>query len=54
MAWDKKTWVTGEVITADKLNRLEDGVEEACFPFKKFGYYWRVARRHERLGFNAK
>lgn len=27
MAYTKQTWETGEVITADKLNHIEDGIE---------------------------
>lgn len=27
MAYSKQTWVTGDVITADKLNHIEDGLE---------------------------
>lgn len=27
MSYEKHTWVTGEVITADKLNSIEDGIE---------------------------
>ena len=27
MSYTKQTWQTGEVITADKLNHIEDGVE---------------------------
>ena len=26
MAYEKQTWVTGEVITAEKLNHMEDGI----------------------------
>lgn len=26
MAYEKQTWVTGETITADKLNHMEDGI----------------------------
>lgn len=29
MSYEKKTWETGEVITADGLNNLEEGVQEA-------------------------
>lgn len=29
MAFTKKTWQCEETITADDLNRLEDGVEQA-------------------------
>lgn len=29
MAYTKKTWECGETITADALNRMEDGIEEA-------------------------
>lgn len=29
MSYTKYTWVTGEVITADKLNHMEDGIEAA-------------------------
>lgn len=27
MAYDKTTWASGDVITADKLNHIEDGIE---------------------------
>lgn len=26
MAYEKQTWQTGDVITADKLNHIEDGI----------------------------
>ena len=29
MSYEKQTWVTGETITAEKLNHIEDGVEQA-------------------------
>lgn len=29
MAYDKYTWQTGEVITQEKLNHMEDGIEDA-------------------------
>lgn len=29
MSYEKQTWVTGETITAEKLNHIEGGVEEA-------------------------
>lgn len=29
MAYDKYTWQTGETITAEKLNHIEDGIENA-------------------------
>ena len=29
MAYEKQTWVTGEVITEEKLNHIEDGIAEA-------------------------
>lgn len=29
MSYDKQTWVSGEVITATKLNHIEDGLENA-------------------------
>lgn len=29
MAYEKHTWQTGETITAEKLNNLEEGIEEA-------------------------
>ena len=29
MAYEKQTWVTGETITADKLNHMEDGIADA-------------------------
>lgn len=30
MAYDKYTWQTGEKITADKLNHMEEGIQECC------------------------
>ena len=29
MAYEKQTWECGEVISAEKLNHIEDGIEEA-------------------------
>lgn len=29
MAYDKYTWQTGEVITQEKLNHMEQGIEDA-------------------------
>lgn len=29
MSYDKQTWVSGEVITATKLNHMEDGIDSA-------------------------
>lgn len=29
MAYEKQTWTTGEVITAEKLNHMEDGIADA-------------------------
>ena len=29
MAYDKQTWETGEVISAERLNHMEDGIAEA-------------------------
>lgn len=29
MAYEKTTWVDGDVITAEKLNKIEDGIEDA-------------------------
>lgn len=29
MAYEKQTWTTGEVITQEKLNHMEDGIENA-------------------------
>lgn len=26
MSYEKQTWVTGEIVTADKLNHMEDGI----------------------------
>lgn len=28
MAYDKQTWANGDVITAAKLNHMEDGIED--------------------------
>lgn len=30
MSYTKQTWQCGETITADKLNHMEDGIEECC------------------------
>lgn len=30
MAYEKQTWVCGDVVTADKLNHMEDGIAECC------------------------
>ena len=30
MAYQRHNWVTGEVITADKLNNIEDALSERC------------------------
>lgn len=32
MAYVKTTWATGDVITAEKLNNMEDGIEAAQLP----------------------
>lgn len=29
MAYTKNTWQCGDVVTADKLNNIEDGIEQA-------------------------
>ena len=29
MAYSRNTWVCGDVISAQKLNNIEDGIEEA-------------------------
>lgn len=29
MSYEKQTWQTGDVITADKMNYMEDGIEDA-------------------------
>lgn len=29
MSYEKQTWATGEVITADKLNHMEDGISQS-------------------------
>lgn len=29
MAYEKQTWITGEIITQEKLNHMEDGIENA-------------------------
>lgn len=30
MAYEPKTWVCGETITADGLNHIEQGIAECC------------------------
>ena len=37
MAYEKQTWTTGEVITANKLNHIEDGIGGA-FPCYEITY----------------
>ena len=29
MSYTKQTWVNGDIITAEKLNHMEDGIENA-------------------------
>ena len=29
MSYEKQTWANGDVITAEKLNHMEDGIENA-------------------------
>lgn len=29
MSYEKQTWVTGDIITADKMNHMEDGISDA-------------------------
>jgi hypothetical protein len=31
MSYTKQNWQTGEIITADKLNHIENGIEEASY-----------------------
>lgn len=31
MAYEKQQWVSGDIITAEKLNHMEDGIDEAGF-----------------------
>lgn len=38
MAYEKQTWECGETITADKLNHMEDGIEEASGGGTDVGY----------------
>ncbi len=33
MAYEKQTWVNGDVITAERLNHIEDGITDACSVF---------------------
>lgn len=30
MSYEKQTWSKGQVITAEKLNHIEDGIENGC------------------------
>lgn len=30
MAYERQTWACGDTITADKLNHIEEGLEECC------------------------
>lgn len=39
MAYEKQTWVTGEVITEEKLNHMEDGIAGIGVSFVKIGNY---------------
>ena len=36
MAYEKQTWVNGEVITAEKLNHIEDGIGSGGIVFVTF------------------
>lgn len=29
MAYEKQTWACGDIVTAEKLNHMEDGIAEA-------------------------
>lgn len=38
MAYEKQTWQTGDTITADKLNHIEDGINNSSQPPEKYAY----------------
>ena len=44
MAYNKTTWQTGDTITAEKLNNIENGIEYGCpliiHATPKEGYTW--------------
>ena len=39
MSYEKQTWVTGETITASKLNHMEDGIEALSKEYDFILYY---------------
>ena len=39
MSYTKQTWTTGETITADKLNHMEDGIDGAGGSSSSGGFY---------------
>lgn len=43
MSYEKQTWVTGETITASKLNHMENGIEELSKEYDFILYYNRNA-----------
>lgn len=55
MAFDKKTWVTGEDITDEKMNRMEDGIEEAHNGSAEASAYskslTRIGASHSGMGY---
>lgn len=38
MAYEKQTWQTVDTITADKLNHMEDGINNSSQPPEKYAY----------------
>ena len=36
MAYKKQTWQTGDVVTADKLNKIEQGIQDASESYPIF------------------
>ena len=39
MSYTKQTWTDGEVITDDKLNHMEDGIESASGAGNQIEYF---------------
>ena len=56
MSYEKQTWQTGDIVTADKLNHMEDGIESSggvfCVTFNYDdepsgeGYFTNVTQDH--------
>lgn len=42
MSYEKHTWETGEVITAEKLNNIENGIDKVGLPIIKLAFTYEA------------